>query len=84
MKTKKTLKLTLETVRRLDLDAATGGVYHQYTLGGSCGIACTIGPNRPQTQYTHGGSCGIVCTIGPNRPKPTMRSLGASCGIICF
>jgi hypothetical protein len=79
---KKTLKLTLETVRRLDLDASTGGVARApiYSRGESCGIACTIGPNKPM--HSLGPSCGIVCTIGPQKPRP--HSFGPSCGIVCF
>src|SRR5262245_31394328 len=50
MKNKKTLKLSLETIRRLDLDAAQGGYYHPHrpthgcpptrSLGFTCGFGC--------------------------------------------
>jgi hypothetical protein len=81
---KKTLKLSFETLRRLDLDTASGGAHHPhvYSQGGSCGIACTIGPNKPM--HSLNPSCGIVCTIGPVKPKPPMHSLNPSCGIVCF
>jgi hypothetical protein len=66
---KKTLKLSLETLRRLDLAAATGGV-HNPSIGPMCEL---------ETQQ----SCGVVgCPFPPRKPLP--RSLGASCGIICF
>jgi len=80
---KKTLKLSFETLRHLDLDAAQGGARHPaYSAGASCGIACTIGPNKPM--HSLNPSCGIVCTIGPAKPKPPMHSLGPSCGIVCL
>jgi hypothetical protein len=83
---KKTLKLSFETLRHLDLDAANGGAHHpphMYSRGASCGIACTIGPNKPQ-MHSLNPSCGIACTIGPAKPKPPMHSLNPSCGIVCF
>jgi len=82
-KTKKTLKLSLETIRRLDLDAASGGYHHvpMYSRGGSCGIACTFGPDGPAT-HSLNPSCGIACTIGPGPNKP--HSFNPSCGIVCF
>ena len=67
---KKTLKLSLETLRRLDLDTVNGGV-HDPSFGTMCDVETTM------------KSCGIVmCTFGPQKPRP--RSLGASCGIVCF
>jgi hypothetical protein len=81
MKTKKTLKLTMETLRRLDLDGVGGGVHHHPhkpptgSLGASCGIGClptdtTLGPPT----HSFGPSCGIGCF--PHKPKTV-----ASCGV---
>jgi hypothetical protein len=84
MKTKKTLKLSFETLRRLDLDAANGGAVSGtgpiHSVNPSCGIVCTIGPNRPRPpMHSLQPSCGIVCTIGPNRPTTTRPSVGIMC-----
>ena len=66
---KKTLKLSVETLRRLDLEAVNGGVVNP-----SFGTTCDLGTTMK--------SCGIVmCTLGPQKPRP--RTL-ASCGIVCF
>jgi hypothetical protein len=83
MRTKKTLKLSVETIRRLDLDAATGGYHHQplpnYSRFGSCGIGCTFttDPGLPPTR-SFGPTCGFGCTtFGPRTAM--------SCGVaICF
>jgi hypothetical protein len=60
---KKTLKLSLETLRRLDLDAVNGGL-HNPSIGPICGLETAksrgivmCGP-RPRSL---GASCGIVC-----------------------
>ena len=72
MKTKK-LKLSLETIRRLDLDATHGG-YHvpqMRTRDASCGLGCILETDtiRPPENDT------VL--------RPT-RGLGASCGIDCM
>jgi hypothetical protein len=79
MKTKKTLKLSLETIRRLDLGAAQGGYYHRdpmYSRGDSCGIGCSYdvaGCGHTQPLKTV-ASCGYyIC-------KPQQQTM-ASCGV---
>jgi hypothetical protein len=71
MKAKKTLKLSLETIRRLDLDAAQGGLHNlprTRSLGASCGIGCI-----PETR-----SGGFGCKPGP------IHSRYLSCGFGCI
>jgi hypothetical protein len=77
MKTKKTLKLTLETIRRLDLDATQGGHHlpQMRSREPSCGIGCivetdTLRPPEPDTNPLT-GSLGFGCMPGPIHSRYT-------------